>query len=458
LPAIFNNISKRTGSRWQVRIVFIVLSAVLLWGSLNYYFVRNSYFYAVYVNGKEIGLVSTEEKLAEVLAVLHNEAAKFYGKPVLRAEEVRAERVYRPLKEENLAEITGKLRKLLNYKVLACMVTIDGRDIFPVSCEEEVNEIITLIGNAFVSKKDNILLEKIQTPEVISSHLCYCFPEGIYDAETVATVLLKGTNRKEVYLVSRGDSLWTIARNYNLSVEELVEANPQVEGGLIKPGEELDLVVPEPLVNVTTVEKATVEEEIPYDTNYTYDNSMWYMESKVVENGTSGVKEVVYQITRKNGVEIDRKKIEERVIQEPRPRVIAKGTSNIPPKGTGKFIWPVQGRGRISSGYGWRGRSFHSGIDISASSGTAVLAADSGVVVFEGWDGNYGRTIVINHGHYYTRYAHNSINQVKKGQPVKKGQVIARVGSTGNSTGPHLHFEIRTGGMYGSATNPLNFF
>lgn len=110
--------------------------------------------------------------------------------------------------------------------------------------------------------------------------------------------------------------------------------------------------------------------------------------------------------------------------------------------------WPTSGE--ISSYYGWRkspfgGRSesFHDGIDIANDSGTEVCAAADGQVVFAGWQPVYGRTILIEHGHgFTTKYAHNSALLVEEGDRVKKGQVIARMGTSGRSTGPHLHFSI----------------
>ena len=115
---------------------------------------------------------------------------------------------------------------------------------------------------------------------------------------------------------------------------------------------------------------------------------------------------------------------------------MAKGTAEIPSKGTGSFIWPVQGGGRITSGYGWRSGGFHAGVDIGARSGTPVLAADSGVVVFEGWDGGYGKSIVIFHGHYYTRYAHHSQNKVSAIRRKQKGS-NHNIRITGRATGYH---------------------
>ena len=174
----------------------------------------------------------------------------------------------------------------------------------------------------------------------------------------MAAILLKGTDEKKVYLVSRGDSLWEIASNYNLSVDKLKEANPQIEGDLIREGDEISLIVPEPMVNVITVERMVKEENIPFKTEYVYDNSKWRTQSNVIEEGVLGRKEVVYQITRENGEEIDRQIISETVIKEPKNRLVATGTANIPSKGTGSFIWPVDGGGRISSGYGWRSGGF----------------------------------------------------------------------------------------------------
>lgn len=107
-----------------------------------------------------------------------------------------------------------------------------------------------------------------------------------------------------------------------------------------------------------------------------------------------------------------------------------------------RFAWPL--RGRVSSNYGTRGRRPHEGIDIPASSGTPVRAAEAGRVVFAGRLGGYGNVVVLRHDdRFETVYAHNRRNRVQRLDFVDKGRVIAEVGATGNATGPHLHFEIR---------------
>ncbi len=127
----------------------------------------------------------------------------------------------------------------------------------------------------------------------------------------------------------------------------------------------------------------------------------------------------------------------------------------------GKLGWPCPSSSRITSPYGYRilfgVRDFHTGIDIGAVHGSNICAAESGTVILAnyGWNGGYGNYIILNHGNgITTRYAHASQLYVSAGQTVSKGQVIAAVGTTGNSTGPHLHFEVR---VNGSHTNPLNY-
>ncbi|GMB01730.1 peptidoglycan DD-metalloendopeptidase family protein [Pelosinus sp. IPA-1] len=131
-----------------------------------------------------------------------------------------------------------------------------------------------------------------------------------------------------------------------------------------------------------------------------------------------------------------------------------------PSSGTGSMMWPTDVT-EITSPYGWRthpifGTSrYHSGIDIGADYGDSVRAADSGVVMYADWMGGYGKAVIIEHGNgISTLYGHNSELLVSEGQRVRKGEVISRVGSTGYSTGPHLHFEVR---QNGSPTNPMDY-
>ena len=127
--------------------------------------------------------------------------------------------------------------------------------------------------------------------------------------------------------------------------------------------------------------------------------------------------------------------------------------------GSGTLGWPVPSTRRISSGYGYRNifgyQEFHMGIDIPAPLGTPIASADEGTVIFSGYSGSYGNLMKVQHSSgVVTYYAHLSSFVASTGQKVAKGQTIAKMGSTGNSTGSHLHFEVR---INGSHTNPLNY-
>lgn len=135
----------------------------------------------------------------------------------------------------------------------------------------------------------------------------------------------------------------------------------------------------------------------------------------------------------------------------------AKGLAG--PQGTGTFIWPLYGRITSTFGYRrspiWGGRSFHTGLDIAASHGSPIKAADGGEVIYSGWWRGYGKLVILDHGKgISTLYAHMSRIYAQKDQKVAKGQVLGLVGSTGWSTGPHLHFEVRKEGV---PKNPVSW-
>lgn len=142
-------------------------------------------------------------------------------------------------------------------------------------------------------------------------------------------------------------------------------------------------------------------------------------------------------------------------------RLIKEAQKNSPgtASGTGTYVWPAPGYKKITSPYGWRTllgkRSFHAGVDIGAPMGAKIVAVDAGTVLYAGWLGDYGQVVIIDHGKgISTVYAHNSVLLVKTNDTVFKGQQISKAGSTGFSTGPHLHFEYRINGV---KQNPLNY-
>lgn len=207
-------------------------------------------------------------------------------------------------------------------------------------------------------------------------------------------------------------------------------------------------------VSVETVTKESIYVCIPYDEIEVEDDSMFKGERVLASEGISGEKYVEYTTVKINGQKISKNITGETVITNPVNRVVKVGTKEIP-KGTatGNFINPASGS--LSSTFGTRWGRQHKGIDVSAPEGTPIYAADGGTVTYSGTMSGYGYLIQIDHGNgYVTYYAHCSALYAKEGDKIAQGDLIAAVGSTGNSTGNHLHFEVR---VNGNPTDPLGY-
>jgi murein DD-endopeptidase MepM/ murein hydrolase activator NlpD len=277
-------------------------------------------------------------------------------------------------------------------------------------------------------------------------------------SEEALKYVLRGTDEERTHKVKKGENFWIIAENYGISVDNLVVSNPKVKPERLQINQEISLVVPKPLITVATVEDTVYEESIAYATEYIDDSSIYKGDNRIKISGKKGVKEIAAKIIKENGIVVEKEILTEKVISNPVKKIVRKGTKNPPPKkGTGSFALPYS-RGynkRVTSNFGNRSLGRHNGIDIGMPTGSAIKAADGGVVVFSGYQGTYGYVVKIDHGgNLQTIYAHNSKLKVRKGDRVFKGQTISLSGNTGRSTGPHLHFEVRKNG---TPINPRNY-
>jgi len=252
--------------------------------------------------------------------------------------------------------------------------------------------------------------------------------------------------------VQSGESLWTIAQNNQIKMDDLIRANPSINPEKLKIDQEVSLIVPKPLITVVTKELKEYSVEIPFEVAYEDNSNIYKGESSVKKAGTKGEKKVQAEIIKENGVETTRVILKEEVLSQPSTKVVYKGTKEAPPRiGTGSFIRPS--RGSITSSFGRRWGRMHEGIDIGMPVGSEVKASDGGKVIFAGRKDAYGLCVIIDHGgNMTTLYAHNSKLLVSKGDKVFQGEMIAKSGNTGRSTGPHLHFEIR---INGTPVNPI---
>jgi murein DD-endopeptidase MepM/ murein hydrolase activator NlpD len=245
------------------------------------------------------------------------------------------------------------------------------------------------------------------------------------------------------YVVKNGDTLWSIANTFNLDVNSIFGCNKVSEGDILKVGSAVK-VPNQDGIFVTVKKGQTIDKlakeysiypEAILSANRMTDASSLKQDSQIFLPGVKAAAAAAGSGSR------------------------SAAASGVKDKVTARrgFGWPVVGK--ISSSYGWRrdpirgGRDFHTGLDIRAPKGRPITAASAGKVVHSGWMGGYGRTVVISHpGGITTLYGHCSQLLVKSGQSVKRGQRIALVGSTGRSTGNHLHFEVRS---RGATVNPI---
>lgn len=205
-------------------------------------------------------------------------------------------------------------------------------------------------------------------------------------------------------------------------------------------------------LTVKTVGFVSETEPIDYGIDYEETTTLYEGEEKVKSEGKEGEKAIVYQVEMQNGIVIASAEASEAVLTEPQDQVVLIGTRNIPSLDSLFLQNPT--RGTLTSRFGERWNRLHKGIDIGAEGGTPITASEGGTVVYSQYnDHGYGNLVKVSHGNgIETWYAHCSELLVAEGDAVEKGEEIALVGSTGNSTGNHLHFEVR---VNGEAVNPL---
>lgn len=284
--------------------------------------------------------------------------------------------------------------------------------------------------------------------------------DGVYLSESVSSYSdiiseLNAGAGVHTYTAEEGDTVQSIVDATGVTFDSLAQMNPglQTLDQEVPAGTELFTgAASAELLKVEVVRRETETVAIPFETQNSESDEYDFGKVVVLQEGQDGVEDVTYEITMIDGTVTDRQAIAYNVIQQPVPEITVTGTrlksGMVAQVGSGSFIWPVPQYTYVSR---WMG-SGHRGADICAPYGVPVLASDSGKVVAAGWHYSYGNYVEIDHGNGYTTlYGHMSALSVTQGQGVTQGQKIGEVGSTGNSTGNHCHFEMTYNGRLFSA-------
>lgn len=467
---------------YKIYVLLSIIAIATILGFIGY----NNATYAVILGDETIGHIKYKEiseinnMVSESRKHIENELSK---KTVMEKSVTYKLKLGLDNKLDAINVVKYKLEKELQFNIDAFSIKVNDKEIVHLLDKDSAVEILENVKKLYSEQykdeeiKDIAFLENVTIEEtvtnaenILSANSAYYYL--ISNDESIKRYLTHEENRfsydeinyiediKSQYINNDTGELYIASSDEN---KEIIFASRGI-GNQTTNSREDKKAIPKsifdrtieqgkPILNVQVIKTYTEEESIPYKTIYKNTNTLNKGQSKVDVKGEEGKKVLTYKTTFVNGVEDKEKKelIEEKLVKDPVDKVILKGTKV--PTAYGIFIKPTTGI--ITSPYGPRGSGFHSGIDIASSYGTSIKAADGGKVTFAGYKGAYGYLVIINHGNgYETYYAHCSKLYVKSGQSVARGQLISAMGSTGNSTGNHLHFEIR---KYGNTRNPATY-
>lgn len=288
--------------------------------------------------------------------------------------------------------------------------------------------------------------------------------ESIVEPESIIEIITSTKSVAIEHTAVEGDSPLRIADKYGMTIDELALLNPGFsENSTVYIGDTYLIQQEEPFLAVAVTRTEVYEESTSYDVEYYDDSSRYQGSSVIMQDGEYGTDRITAEVSYVNGIEVRRKVVSRVTVEEPTPKIVANGTKQPPANASistvevGKMLWPVGGNGGVISElpYGYGGYYGHQGMDIAASYGTPIYAAENGTVIMARWYSDYGNCIMIQHDNgIVTVYAHCSYIHVYEGQRVTQGEAIGDVGSTGRSTGNHLHFEVRINGV---CMNPINY-
>ena len=408
----------------------------------------------VIIDGVSIGYVSDVKEFEKIyseateLIKLANGEGAYVAEPSLIPRIVFEKDVTTPF------ELRQKLLSQHDALIEAYAIYVEDKLVCAALDESEAFASLDDIKYAFIEGGRNATMSSIVENVAIRKE--FVTISQVFGRSDIVSVLTGGIPRNDIYTVRTGDTLASIAKNFSVSENDIIEDNNLNSPDDIYVGQKINVSVSSRIVNVEIVYTENYVEAIPFSSKTVSDSNSYSGRTRVISRGVNGERQVSAYVTKLNGQEVSREIFSDVVTKEAKEEIIAVGTLagrtyiavDYTP-GNGRFAWPL--RGTITSRYGRRGGEHHTGIDIAMPTGTAVFAAEGGVVTFAGKSGGYGNVLKISHEDgFETLYAHCSALNAKVGQIVTVGQKIAEVGSTGRSSGPHLHFEVRKGGV------PLN--
>ena len=371
---------------------------------------------------------------------------------------------------DKLTDANAMSDKLIEYSssniTNACGIYVDGTFVCAVKNETDAVSVFDKLLDEKQTNEANTLVDFVEKVSYVQG----LYPDNeqtMWDAERLEEKLRSKKAEAVYYTVQDGDTPSEIAQANDLTTKELMALNPGLTE-TIHVGDSLLISNEVNFVRVKVIKTVQRTEEIPFETEEIKTSSMYQGRTKTIREGVNGERQVTELVTYIDNIAVSTEQVSSKVTKEPVSKKVNVGTkarssysggaysSSTTPEyyDTGsvstQMMWPAPYARQVSQSYGHNG---HRGMDITRNGalGSPIVAAASGTVTYAGWDSTgHGYRVVINHGNgLQTSYSHcqkGSI-RVRVGQSVSQGQRIASIGSTGNSTGPHLHFEVSRNGV-----------
>lgn len=427
-----------------------VLSIAFLVGIIRYGS-GLEYGLSVEYNGREIGMITAEADFEE--AEREAQQRIYYGdndKPIDLSAKYSIRIINENDKVYSASQLANEMLAASDHTLSeAYGIYIDGKFVGAVKNKEAVQDALN--ERILNFRVDGVIKDVGYKGDVE-------YTKGMYLSDSVMTekaaieLLTSSKEKKSVYIAKRGDTAVSIAEQYNMDLAKLEELNPEIKSSCRK-GMLVNVIETESYLPIQYVREISPVTFLDYETIEVETSSLNAGTRDVISRGQRGEKLSNIEVTYVDGKEYSRKTISSTITKQPVVEKIGIGIYAARPDspstvltGTGEFGWPVDG-GYISDPF--LSDRNHKGMDIAASTGTEIYAAADGVVVSAGWNsGGYGYFVQLGHvDGYQTVYGHMSAVLVTEGQEVSRGQLIGEIGSTGNSTGPHCHFEVRHEGI-----------
>ena len=430
----------------------------------------------VLFDGRGIGFVTDETMATEALQAITADLKNSYNMDISAEQQLsfvklRCDEQLLCTKEQ----IAKAIKDNMDVKVVAAVVVVNERPAVALHTQQEADQALDAVLAPFrdaeeASQRNRAEVGFVESVSVQQMSVDYSL---VCTVEAATHTLALGAGVEDNWVeAQKGDSLARIAKRYGLKVSDLRRANPGLAGSdVIQPGDRINAVHPTMWVNVRYTDTVTREDTLAFQTVEQNDDTLYTTQKTIKQKGKNGTAQTTSRITYINGIQAAKEILSQDVITAAQDQIVLRGTKKVPTNlggntGSGSggatsssgFMVPVSNY-RLTSTYKIRTLQgitrLHAGIDLAAPTGTPVYASKAGKVTRAGNASGYGLLVEIDHGGgVRTRYGHNSRLLVKVGQEVKKGQIIALVGSTGRSTGPHCHFEIR---INGKAVDPQKY-